>query len=75
MWARASGGGADEDASRSSGRFRETSAVPLFAVINFVRNYGAYPDSRRFEAMPMISDSVPVWNVRFLRNCDSAVGT
>lgn len=69
-----SGGNAGSGLSRSSGRLRDTRADPPFPISDLMRNFGAYLLSRQLAAMRIKGDRTSVWDVRFWRNCDAALG-
>lgn len=70
----AAGDSAGTGVSRLTGRSRDTSAYPLFPVVDFIGVYGTYLDSQQFEAMGMNGDSASVRKVDFQHNCNPAVG-
>lgn len=46
----------------------------LFPVSEYIRNYGAYVDMWQFAGMRMNGNSMTVWDGRYSRNRDTAVG-
>lgn len=64
----ASGDGLCAAVSSSVDRSSEAHADPWFHVINLIRGYGGYLDSRRFAAMHTNWDSASVCDVHFQHN-------